>query len=355
MGFLTVTNELIGQVVEPEGLKVALDDLLEDFDIHVLLHATVVGAERTDGMITSVEIQDKTERRVIAAKAFVDCSGDCDLAYHAGASTRYGNNGFVNLGSLATRWGGLQNAWPTAKEWSEAVQAAKAADPTLRQKIPKDGSVLIRLPKSRDIYSFMASAIVDVRSAESLTRAEQTGRKQAQEYLKILKTLPGHENIYLVSTGPSFGTRESRHITSRKQLVEQDILEGRRFADTIAIGAWGFEWHDDSREDWASTFTYPPHGCFEIPLSCLWSADTANLWAAGRCADGDQRTGSSIRVMGTGLATGQAAGVAAALRARDGCDPAVEEVRQVLTANGALLDQDKLVPVPYVGPSDGHK
>lgn len=150
------------------------------------------------------------------------------------------------------------------------------------------GSVLIRLPQSRDICSYMASAIYDVRSARSLTCAEQQGRKQAQEYLKILKRLPGHQNMYLVSTGPNFGTRESRHIESRCQIQEQDILQGRQFKDTVAIGAWGFEWPDSAKDNWSSTFTLPPGGCFDIPLLCLWSIDTGNLFGAGRCADGDR-------------------------------------------------------------------
>lgn len=71
----------------------------------------------------------------------------------------------------------------------------------------------------------------------------------------------------------------------------------QRFNDVVAIGAWGFEWHDSTKEDWSSIFTLPPKGCFEIPPGCLWSVDTANLWAAGRCADGDQKAGSAIRVM----------------------------------------------------------
>ncbi|WP_428488510.1 FAD-dependent oxidoreductase [Rhodopila sp.] len=50
---------------------------------------------------------------------------------------------------------------------------------------------------------------------------------------------------------------------------------------------------------------------YGIPPGCLMSANTPNLFAAGRMADGDQQAGAAIRVMGTAFATGQAAGVAA--------------------------------------------
>jgi hypothetical protein len=50
--------------------------------------------------------------------------------------------------------------------------------------------------------------------------------------------------VYLAVTGPSFGTRESRHIDSRHQLTETDVVTGARFDDSVALGAWGMEWHD---------------------------------------------------------------------------------------------------------------
>ena len=48
------------------------------------------------------------------------------------------------------------------------------------------------------------------------------------------------------------------------------------------------------------------------------SRDTANLFAAGRVVDADRQAGASLRVMGTAFATGQAAGVAAAMLADQG-------------------------------------
>src|SRR6185436_15068859 len=74
---------------------------------------------------------------------------------------------------------------------------------------------------------------------------------------------------------------------------------------------WGVEWQD--RTTFESSFVYPPdRGTYPIPLRCLLSRDTPNLFAAGRLADADQKAGASLRVMGTAFATGQAAGVGGA-------------------------------------------
>jgi FAD dependent oxidoreductase len=196
--------------------------------------------------------------------------------------------------------------------------------------------VIARLPMSGDVVAYLASEDYDPRDVRSITRAEISGRSQAWTYLEILRTLPGWEHAYLVSTGPQFGTRESRHINSMRQLTWQDVTQGRRSEDCIALGAWGVEWHD--RKTFESSFIYPPQrGTYDIPLTCLMSADTPNLFAAGRTADGDRQAGASLRVMGTAFATGHAAGVAAACYAQQGCVEA-NGVRKILRGQGALLD-----------------
>ena len=342
------------QVVEPEVLKLSLDELVAIHNIDVLLHTPVVSAQRSSsGKIEAVIIQDGNGRRTLFASAFVDCSGDCDLAFYGGASTRYGNgSGPVNLGSLSTRFGGLSNAKPTAELWKSAILAAKDENPSLKLSIPKNVSVLLRLPQSRDIVTYLASASFDARDSNSHTIAEQHGRRQAQTYLNILRGIPGHESMYLVSTGPNFGTRESRHINAHYQLSREDVLEDKHFEDVIAIGGWGLEWHDATAKDWSSTFHIPDKGCFEIPLRSLHSIDTSNLFVAGRCMDGDRDAGSAARVLGTAVATGQAAGVAAALLAMNGTMPPAQNVQSILIANGALLDTGSVPPAGVIDPPD---
>ena len=310
--------------------------------VDVLFHTTLVGATRLENSrLAAVQIQGRRGRRMIAAKAFVDCSGDADLAFHCGASVRYGNHGTINLGSLATRFGGIPpDVKPTAALWREAIISAKQNNPSLRKVIRKNQSVLIRLPLSGDIVAFLASASYDATDSASITAAEISGRQQARKYLEILKTLPGHERMFLVSTGPNFGTRESRHVNAMYQITEEDIMSGRRFHDTIALGAWAIEFHGEHAQDWESTFKLPSHGPFEIPFRSLRSVDTPNLFVAGRCVDGDQYATSAIRVMGTALATGQAAGVAAGFVAVKGDDNkwSSNDVQSCLLHHGALLD-----------------
>jgi len=321
-------------VFDPEGVKRVLDRLCQEAGVEVLLHAFVTGATRRDDRVTEIVYHDHGGSHAIAAKAFVDASGEGDLAALAGAATRYGNDGAVNLGTLGTRFGGIpKDVTITADQLGAAVQAARAAG---RGPFSKDRSVVTRLPLSGDVVCYVASEDYDPRDTRSISAAERGGRAQAWAYLDVIRGLPGCANAYLASTGPDFGTRESRHIDSVRQLTWQDVVEGHKAPDAIALGAWGVEWHD--RKTFESSFVYPPDkGCYEIPLGCLTSVDTPNLFAAGRVVDADQKAGASVRVMGTAFATGQAAGVAAACFAGHGRSDAAA-VQRLLRAQGALLE-----------------
>src|SRR5882757_5940411 len=327
-------------IFDPEAVKRVLDQVCQNAGVDVLLHSCVTEAQRTDGRISRIRFADHSGEHWIEADAFVDASGDCDLAAFSGASTRYGNGGAVNLGTLGTRFGGVAaDADISAESVHAAIHAAKQDDPS-NQLLTKDKSVIARLPISGDVVAYLASVDYDPRDAASLSKAEASGREQAWQYLEILRGLPGWERAYLACTGPEFGTRESRHIDSVRQLKWEDVMAGQRTPDTIALGTWGVEWHD--RATYESSFEAPPgEGTYDIPLSCLMSVDTPNLFAAGRTADGDRKAGASLRVMGTAFATGQAAGVGAAYYAGDKRVD-VDEVRASLRKQGALIDAGEI-------------
>ncbi len=325
-------------VFDPEGVKRVLDALCHDAGVDVLLQAFVTEATREGQRIVDISYADHGGMHRVSAKAFVDASGEGDLAALGGAATRYGNDGAVNLGTMATRFGGIpKDVTIIADQLAAAIEAARAAG---KGPFSKDRSVITRLPLSGDAVCNLASEDYDPRDAKSLSAAERRGREQAWAYLEAIRSLPGCAGAYLAATGPEFGTRESRHIDAVQQLTWHDAVARRKMPDGIALGAWGMEWHE--RGTLESSFVYlPDHGCYEIPLGCLISVDTPNLFAAGRVVDADRQAGASVRVMGTAFATGQAAGVAAATFADAGQSDA-PTVRRILVGQGALIDGEAL-------------
>lgn len=319
-------------VFEPEALKVVLDDLVAGSGADVLFGAFAVAAERANGAIRSVTVASHAGLTTFRAKAFVDCTGDGDLAFFGGAATRYGNSDGVNLGTLGTRFGGVP---ASVKVRSEAIADAVDAKGFAPGQVTKKSSVVARLPVSGDVVVYLASEDYDPRDMTSMSRAEQGGRRQAFRYLDAIRTIDGCSNAYIVSTGPEFGTRESRHLNCKLQLTWANIQARKDFDDCIALGAWGAEWHD--RKTYQSSFDFPSGAApYQIPMRCLQSFDTTNLFCAGRLADGDRKAGAAIRVMGTAMATGHAAGLGAALQANGSYN--VTELRKALVSQGADLE-----------------
>ena len=88
--------------------------------------------------------------------------------------------------------------------------------------------MITRLPISGDLVCYVASADYDPRDAQELFRCRTAAAQQAWAYLEAIRTIPGCETAYLVSTGPEFGTRESRHIDAVHQLTWQDVVRAAR-------------------------------------------------------------------------------------------------------------------------------
>lgn len=323
----------VAVVFDPESVKRVADQLCHDAGVDVLLHSHLLRAERQDDRITAVRVTDHSGVHEYAAAAFVDATGEADLAHHGGAEVRYGNDGWVLNGTLGVRFGGIPaEALVTREALAAAVRAAKEAG---TGDLTGETGLIARMPVSGDLITYLADEGYDARDAADTSRAERSARRQAQAYLAVLRSLPGCGDAYIVSTGPELGTRESRHLVGREQLTEKDVLQPGPVDEAVAVGAWPIESHPGPGLPVEWNYIGDP-GYYGVPLDVLRSRNTPNLLAGGRTVDGDRGAGASLRVMGTAFATGQAAGVAAAFIARDG-DVETTAVRSELDRQGARL------------------
>lgn len=326
----------VAVLFDPEALKVVLDQVCARAGVTVLLGTTLFAADRENDRIGRVRILDHAGVRDVRAAVYVDASGEADLAAVAGAGVRYGNHGRVQSGTLGVRFGGV----PTSVEvdrarFHDAVQAAK--DSGALPAAASSAGLMARLPVSGDVIAYLADEGFDALDAGDTSRAEASARAQAQGYLHALQALPGCGGAFIATTGPELGSRESRHVLARRPITEDEVLNPRPSPHAVAIGAWPIEYHPAPGQPSQWRFLGPP-GFFGIHLDTLRSADTANLWAAGRTVDGDMGAGASVRVMGTAFATGHAAGVGAATSALSGRVRA-DDVRAELQRQDARLPE----------------
>jgi hypothetical protein len=325
----------VAVVFDPESVKRVLDELCARAGVEVRLDSQVIAADREADRIIAVRVADHGGIHGLTASTFVDATGEADLAYLGGGAVRYGNDGWVQNGSLGVRFGGIPAETDVNQDSvGRAVRAARLAGvgPLI-----SDRGLVARMPISGDVITYVVNEGYDARDAADTSRAEASARAQAQAYLTAIRTLPGCAEAYIVATGPELGTRESRHLIARYQLTEDEVLRPRPVDDAVAVGAWPMEYHPGPDVPSTWKFIGDP-GYYGIPLDVLRSRDTPNLLAAGRTVDGDRGAGASMRVMGTAFATGHAAGVAAALTA-GGKDAGTAAVREELNRQDARLPE----------------
>jgi hypothetical protein len=149
----------------------------------------------------------------------------------------------------------------------------------------------------------------------------------------------------VVQSGVNVGVRETRRIVGEYQLTAEDVLGARKFDDAIARGAYPVDIHNPAGSG-TILKRLPPGEAYDIPLRCLLPKHTDRLIVAGRCISGTHEAHSSYRVMPIVMATGQAAGVCAALAAKFGVTPRtidVGDVQRELLRQGASLRSQLVV------------
>jgi hypothetical protein len=133
--------------------------------------------------------------------------------------------------------------------------------------------------------------------------------------------------------------RETRRILGEYELTAEDVLTARKHDDVIARCTYPIDIHNPTGTGTVLR-RLPPGEAYDIPLRALIPQQVEHLLVAGRCISGSHEALSSYRIMPASMAMGQAAGVCAALAARDGSTPrriGAVRVQQELKRQGADL------------------
>ncbi|WP_370285047.1 FAD-dependent oxidoreductase [Pseudooceanicola nanhaiensis] len=323
-------------LLDPERLKVALDRVLAAHGVDVFLHSRVAAASRTADAIESVTVAGMDGRFRLIGESFVDGSGDANLALVAGQPMRLGDGeGRIQAFTMPIRVGGVTAEGRIDRQ--RIIAAVDAFNERSPEKINRtDGGIYTRVEGSGDFWWLIIDREMPDLSSRSFTRAEQSAREMAVTMVEVLRDkVEGFERAYLAQTGPQIGVRETRHPDARYEITHDDVLQGRLREDGVARASWPIELHTEAGKP-AYEFIGGP-GYYHVPLDALHAKGIGNLWYAGRVIGADPRAYGSTRVMGTAFASGEAAGVAAALTAGAGQAPDAAAVRAQLLAQGALI------------------
>jgi len=307
-------------------------------------------------------VESKSGRRVIKGKVFVDATGDADIAFMALVPTEKLEpdklwQTSVDLtvcnvdAAKVIKWA-KDNPDRTVIEGNvEDGDKTSGIQPMFNviilgeetEALDKKSSIkhvgpmpTVKLLIHRTVGRVQGSVEVDGTDVHGLTYAEMEARRRAMKHLAYLKkTVPGFEDAFVIGAS-RLGVRETRRIIGDYVLSLNDLLENARFQDVVALNCRALDRHMKG-EVFEITFLRGNH---DIPLRALIPKKVKNLLVAGRCISSDHEANASLRGAATCLATGHAAGTAAALAAKENGivrDLDIQSLQQTLKKQMVIL------------------
>jgi hypothetical protein len=344
------------ETIHTECFKILADRMIMEADITPLLHCYVVENLMEGNRIRGVITESKSGREAIIAKRVIDATGDGDVAYHAkvpyykipkgegeGVSVSFGCSNIdvgkyceyrmknpTTIADWGKKSGEKEKNFPTPFIIEPFLKAKEAGEFPPERYIECFPSGFTEMNEMH-VMNALFMKNYDATNVWDLTKAEQEGREYALKIISIFrKYVPGFENARLRTFGSSLGVRETRIFDCEYNMTEHDVLNEARFEDSIAVIPEFLDGYD-----WAimpSTGRY-----FQIPYRLVLPKRIENMFIVGRCVGGDKNSHAATRQMVCCIATGQGAGVAAAVSVKDDVSPKEVNLRKV---QDILVKQD---------------
>ena len=282
--------------------------------VKMILHATVAEARAENSRVNHVRALAWNEPLNFSPKSVVDCTGEATAAALAGASSESGATDqspalvFVleNVDPGLAKRGLLEVRLELRRAVETGVLPAICERLALVPGAGANGRLALKLS--------LLPANPDRALWQQVTDWERESRALLEPLHRFLvKNVAAFRNARLDSIAPQLGVRSGRRILGRARLSDEDVLHARKSPLGIARGCWPMErWGKSPRPE----MTYfAERDYYDIPLDCLRPKELKNVFVAGRCLSAETGAMTSARVIGTALATGWAAGTAAAFQA----------------------------------------
>lgn len=380
--------------VDPDWWGYLVYDILMETGCEMMLHSLVTEVIREGNEVKGVIVEHPSGKSMVLGKVIIDCTGEGEVAYQAGAETDIWDKDLLEPATVAFTCDGVD--WPKFMDYlrnnineftfnhlcqpyvnlteeeikKEVVKCQTIAEigeimgfVSLKAKAIEAGEWhgysgvgFFLMPREGGVIQahFQHSSQVgyaDCTNVRDLTRVEIEAREQDEIAFNFFKKyVPGFENMYLTRVCPEARIRETRRVMGDYILTVEDVAEARKFEDVIGKSSFPagakhvLANHKDTVNGTltASNMSIRPKdgGSNDIPYRCLVVKGLENFLVAGKAISAERAT--HCRFLQQTIVTGQAAGVAAALSARDGISPRelekdVSELQRILQDQGAIL------------------
>ena len=314
------------------------DDAVLGAGVDLLLHAMPASAERTsDGW--RMEACTKTGLAPVTASVLIDATGDANLVSLAGFEVDRPEP--VQPGTLILKLTGYDadklDYEAIDAEFREALKNGQILHTDVGWRTHGPEGYLRRYGGNANHVTTGPAA-----DSEGRTAAEVEARRSMMRMLRFFRRQKGLEGISVQWFCPEVGVRETVVIRGKATVTGEDYEAGRAYDDAVCYCYYPVDIHLDDGE--GVDFRELADGVYPtIPRGAMLPAGSERLIVAGRCISGDRVAHSAYRVEAPCMATGQAAGVMAAMSVEAGVDPErlpIDDVRNALREQGAIVPFD---------------
>ena len=340
MGGGYIEKPLGNVAFDPEVYKLCCQRMVLEAGVELYLHSYLSGCTVQDNVITHIHIENKSGTQALAAKVFIDATGDDDLAYMAGAPMLdYGNVPLQPASSYFILAGVDTNSPMVSRYMHHNLQGVNCQCTPMREKLQEMADTL-GIPTFGGpwfcttlhdgcIAVNMTRVATDACDNRDFTRAECQLREDAYKMADILKKIfPEFRNSYISAVAVHAGVRETRHVKGCHIITAEEYLSGFHYEDSVSRGAHPIDIHSSAGASQGCTFLKQ---AAYVPYRSLITEEIPNLLVAGRCLSAEREAFASLRVQASCMGTGQAAGAAAAQSAFGKSDVRQVDVPQLVT------------------------
>lgn len=347
---------------DTEGYKALLFEYIKTEQIDLLLHALVFDVIKDNNVIKGVKVMTKNGIRELYANTIVDATGDGDVAKLMECDSVYGRESDhlaqpmtmifhvadVDLDKMRHYMSNHPGDFVLRKDYdfqylgvSGFFKKIKEAKTNQDFSIPRDRVLLFQEVRKNQV-SINMTRVLNLSGLDpfELSQAEIEGREQIRIVFAFLKKyIPGFEKSYILRTPCQIGVRETRHILGDYLLDVNDVLERRRFDDSVCLSGFPIDIHSPTGNK-LEFYAQKNDKALEIPIRTMLPKGADNLIITGRCISATHEAAASLRVTPTAMALGEAAGVLAALAAKANVSPRQIDYHLV---QAALIKQGQIV------------
>lgn len=282
----------------PTLFAILAEQLLMKENVKILYGTYAVAVDKTDDKINAVITESKSGRRAIKAASVVDATGDCDIAFLAGAPTDTFKQGNV----LAAWYYFLDNS-------GYKLNMLGFADIPDDQ---KNGENEVGMLINRRFMGL---------DADELSQMVQLSHNAVLADIKKSRFRGNDLVPTSMATIPQI--RMTRKLVGEYVLHDTEVH--KYFEDSIGLVS-----------DWRKRGPV-----YEVPFKTLYSGKIKNLITAGRCTSVTDSMWDIMRVIPCCAVTGQAAGTAAALT-DDFTALDIKRLQAKLSDSGVVLHENQL-------------